>query len=94
MKSKNYKDRYINVKYYRLRSPKQLGDNSIISNEEELRRIPPTEKDSFVVETTSNPNFKKVFWVEENEVELIKVEKEYWSAEEFALRDLERFGEI
>ena len=68
----------ITVSYYNLKEEKYFNDGSSVLPSSLLRKITLEENNMFTVETVDE-NDKRIFWVNDDEVEFVEEKKEFWS---------------
>lgn len=78
---KNFVDKNIVFEYFKLKEIKYLADGTSIPNDENLRKVSKRQKGMFMVETITDTQTKKYFWVKEEEVNFIEKKKEFLTAD-------------
>ena len=86
---KKNKVKTISVLYYTLINEKSFNDGYVAMQDTVLRRILPNDGTSFTVETVDEID-KRIFWVEENEVELKEQKEERWTDEMIMQQEKEK----
>ncbi len=78
---KNFVDKNIVFEYFKLKEIKYLADGTSIPNDEKLRKVSKRQKGMFMVETITDTQTKKYFWVKEEEVNFTEKKKEFLTAD-------------